>query len=97
MTPKPEEAVYSLVAAFHSLCIMVVLAKLNGLYLMQGDVGNAYLESYTLEKVYFITDPEFGHYLGHTCLIEKALYGLQSSGLCFHECLSNVLWSFSFE
>ena len=30
---------------------------------MQGDIGNAYLESYTQEKVYFITGPEFGHCL----------------------------------
>ena len=37
-----------------------VLAELNGLDLMQRDIGNAYLKSYTQEKVYFITGPEFG-------------------------------------
>ena len=63
---------------------------------MQGDVGNAYLESYTQEKVYFIADPEFGHHPGTTFIIEKALYGLRSSGLRFHECLSNVLQGFDF-
>ena len=63
---------------------------------MQGDVGNAYLESYTQEKVYFIAGPEFGHHAGNTFVIEKALYGLCSSGLRFHEHLSNVLQGFNF-
>ena len=48
---------------------------------MQGGIGNAYLELYMQEKVYFIASPEFGPLSGHTLIIEKALYGLQSSGL----------------
>ena len=63
---------------------------------MQGDVGNAYLESYTQEKVHFIAGPEFGHHAGTSFVIEKALYGLRSSGLRFHERLSKVLQSFDF-
>ena len=63
---------------------------------MQGDMGNAYLESYTQEKVYFIAGAEFGHHAGTTYIIEKALYGLCSSGLRFHERLSNVLQGFDF-
>ena len=51
---------------------------------MQGDVGNGYHESYTQEKVYFIAGPEFGHHAGMSFVIEKALYGLRSSGLRFH-------------
>ena len=52
MTPKPEESVYSLVASLRSLRIIIFLAELNGLQLMQGDIGNAYLESFMQEKVY---------------------------------------------
>ena len=85
MTPEPEELVYSSVDTLGSLCIVVFLAELNGLKLMQGDIGNAYLESYTQEKVYFVAGPEFGQEVGHTFIIDKALYGLHSSGLCFHE------------
>ena len=96
MTPELDEAVYSSVATLHSLRIVIFLAELNGLNLMQGDVGNAYLESYTQDKVYFIAAPEFGHHAGTTFIIEKALYGLRSSGLQFHEHLSNVLQSFGF-
>ena len=96
MTPEPEEAVCSSVTTLHSLRIDIFLAELNGLKLMQGDVGNAYLELYTQEKVYFIAGPEFGHHTGNTFVIEKALYGLCSSCLQFHECLSNVLQGFNF-
>ena len=85
MTPEPEESVYSSVASLHNLCILIFLAKLNALELMQGDIGNAFLELYTQEKVHFIAGPEFGPLAGHTMIIEKALYGLRSSGLRFHE------------
>ena len=40
MTPELDEAVYSSVATLHSLRIVIFLAELNGLKLMQGDVGN---------------------------------------------------------
>ena len=97
MTPEPEELVYSLVATLHSLHIVVFLAELNGLNLMQGDIGNAYLESYTQEKVYFIAGPEFGQHAGHMFIIDKALYGLHSSSLRFHDRLSKVLCTFEFQ
>ena len=96
MTPEPDEAVYSSVATLRSLRIVIFLAELNGLNLMQGDVSNAYLESYTQEKVYFIAGPEFGHHAGTSFVIEKALYGLHLSGLRFHERLSKVLQGFDF-
>ena len=81
MTPTPEESVCSSVASLRSLRIVIFLAELNQLELMQGDIGNAYLESYTQEKVYFTTGPEFRHLAGHTFIIDKVLYGLRSSGL----------------
>ena len=45
------------------------------------DIGNAYLESFTQEKVYIRAGPEFGEREGHFLLIIKALCGLKSSGL----------------
>ena len=96
MTPEPDEAVYSSVTTLCSLRIVIFLAELNGLKLMQGDVGNVYHESYIQEKVYFIAGPEFGHHAGNTFIIEKALFGLHSSGLRFHEHLSNILQGFNF-
>ena len=76
MTPEPKGAVYSSVATLRSLCIIIGIAELNGLKLMQGNIGNAYLKPYTKEKVYFIAGPEFGNKARHTFIFEKALYSL---------------------
>jgi hypothetical protein len=51
--------------------LIVFLAELND---FGADVGNAYLEAKTKEKVYIIGGPEFGVFEGHTLLIDKALY-----------------------
>ena len=61
------------------------------------DIGNAYLESYTSEKVCFIAGAEFGDQEGHTMIIRKAQYGLKSSGKCWHDRLYDVLKWMGFE
>jgi Reverse transcriptase (RNA-dependent DNA polymerase) len=61
------------------------LCELNGLELHSTDIGNAYLESETNEKVAIIAGPKFGEREGHVLLIRKALYGLRSSGKRWHE------------
>jgi hypothetical protein len=55
---------------------MLFLAELNHLELWPTDIGNAYLEAFTSEKVYIIAGPEFGEREGHILIIRKALYGL---------------------
>ena len=96
ITPEPDEAVYSSVASLRSLRAIIFISELNQLKLWQGDVGDAYLESYTQENVSFIAGPEFGSLQGHTMEIIKALNGLRSSSLHFHEHLSSVLQNFGF-
>ena len=59
---------------------MTAIAELNDLEIWGTDVGNAYLESKTHEKVVFIAGDEFGPLAGHLFQIVKALYGLKSSG-----------------
>ena len=51
-----------------------------------GDVGNAYLEAKTNEKVCFVAGPSFARFglEGHLMAIDKALYGLRNSGACYH-------------
>lgn len=76
---------------------MCFLAELNDLKLWGADVGNAYLESYTKEKVYIVAGPEFGERQGCILIIRKALYGLRSSGLCFHEKFAETLAQMGFK
>jgi hypothetical protein len=75
----------------------MLLAKLNGLKVKAVDVGNAYLEPYTKEKLYVIAGPEFGEERqGHVMVIVKALYGLRTSGARFHEKFADTLLSMNF-
>jgi hypothetical protein len=60
------------------------------------DIGNAYLESYTKEKVAFVAGPDFGKYNGHTMIVRKAQYGLKTSGRCWHDKLHDTLRSMGF-
>ena len=57
----------------------IFLAELNGVEAWATDIGNTYLEAETSEKVCVVTSPKFGELEGHTLVIFKALYGLQSS------------------
>jgi len=57
------------------------LAELNQPEAWSTDIGNAYLEAYTEEKVYVIAGDEFADQAGHSLIVVKALYGLRSSGL----------------
>ena len=79
-----------------SLRIVAFLAELNGLQLTGGDIGNAYLEAYTKEKVCCRAGPEFGPLEGHMLIIDKALYGLRTSGARFHAKWADTLRALGF-
>jgi Reverse transcriptase (RNA-dependent DNA polymerase) len=96
LTDPNTESVYSGVVSLRGIRLVVFLAELNKLQLWGADVGNAYLEAKTKERVYIVAGPEFGSLEGHTLLIDKALYGLRSSGLCWHQRFSDVLRSMGF-
>jgi Reverse transcriptase (RNA-dependent DNA polymerase) len=80
LTNIPLESVYSGVVRLRGFRIVLFLAELNHLEIWAMDIGNAYLEAYTTERVYIIAGPEFREREGHILVISKALYGLRSSG-----------------
>lgn len=97
MTAVPVESVYSGVVSLRSLRTVIFLAELNGLSLHSADVGNAYLEAKTKEKVYIVAGEGFGELEGHTLIIVKALYGLRTSGLRWHERFADTLRNMGFQ
>ena len=56
------------------------------------DIGNAYLEAYTSKKLYIIASLVEGHIL----IISKALYGLRTSRLRWHQQFSDCLHDMGF-
>ena len=59
-TDTPIESTYSAVVSLLGVRVITFLSELNGLELWNTDIGNAYLESYTSEKVCFVAGAEFG-------------------------------------
>jgi len=91
LTETPFTSVYSSVVSLRGLRLYLFLAELNQLESWSTDIGNAYLEAYTDEKVYVISGDEFGDQAGHSLIVVRALYGLRSSGLRWWERFSVVL------
>ena len=96
LTAIPDDSIYSGVVSLKGIRIIIFLAKLNNLPVYSTDIGNAYLEASTKEKVYIIAGSEFGELEGHTLIMNKALYGLRSSGLRWHEHLADSLREMKF-
>ena len=97
LTEVPVDSIYSGVVSLRSLRLVVFLAELNKLETWGSDVGNAYFEALTKEKVFSIAGKEFGEVAGHILIIQKALYGLRSSGARWHARFSDCLRDIGFE
>ena len=95
-TSTPTESTYSGVVSIPGIRMVTFLAELNDLEIWGTDIGNAYLVSYTSEKVCFTAGAEFGELEGHLLIIVRALYGLKSSGRCWHDRLFEVLRELGF-
>jgi hypothetical protein len=91
LTDIPLESMYSGVVSLRGLRIVTFLSELNGLVLRATNIGNAYLEAFTMEWNYIVAGPEFGQLEGHYLIIVKALYGLCTSGLRWHERFTDCL------
>ena len=77
LTDVPSQGSYSSVVSLRSIRIALVIAELNGLETMVGDILSAYLIAHTKEKVYLKAGLSFGKLESHMMVIDKALYGLR--------------------
>ena len=75
---------------------MTFLAKLNQMEAWGTNISSAYLGAFTKEKLFIKAGPEFGDLEGHILLVEKALYGLRTSGVRWHERLTDCLRGMGF-
>jgi hypothetical protein len=96
LTDIPLNSVYAGVVSLRGLRMCIFLAELNNMEAYATDIGNAYLEAKTQEKVCIRAGPEFGNREGHLLIIHKALYGLRSSGREFGDLLAACLKELGF-
>ena len=95
-SPTYKQSVYSGVVSLRGIRLLVFLVELNGLQAWATDILSAYLLARTKEKPYLIAGPEFCDLEGHTLLVYKALYGLRTSGVRWHERLADCLRDMGF-
>ena len=79
-----------------NLKLVIFLGELNNLDLWGADIGNAYLEAPTEERLYIVAGPEFEDWEGYILTFSKALYGLKSSGKIWAETLHDILKDMDF-
>ena len=91
LTPKSIENNYTGVVSQRNLRLVIFLGKLNHIDLWGADIGNAYLEAFTDEKLYIVAGPEFQELEGYIIIFLKALYGLKSSGKRCAEVIHGLL------
>ena len=97
LTKIPLESVYSGVVSIRSIHLVTFLTEHFKHALWATDIGNAYLESETNEKLSFVAGSEFGpERKGHVLIVHKALYGLRTSGKRWFEKLSACLRDMGF-
>ena len=92
LTDPPSSITYASVVSRESVRIAFLLAALNGLDVLAGDIGNAYLNAPVRERIFIVCGAEFGpEFKGRKAKIVKALYGLKSSGAAWRSFLSECL------
>ena len=77
--------------------MVVFLSQLNDFEIWGADVGNAYLEAYTDQKLCIIAGPEFKELQGHLLIMIKALHGTCSGGARWHDRLFDILQELKFK
>ena len=97
LTKEPVESIYSGVVSLKSLRMVVFLSQLNDLEIWGADVGNAYLEAYTDQKLCIIAGPEFKELQDHLLIMIKALHGTRSGGARWHDRLFDILQELRFK
>ena len=83
---------YSSVVSRDSVRIMFLVAALNDLDIQMCDIGSAYLNAETRERVWFKAGAEWGDVrAGSQVIIIRALYGLKSSGAEWKKTFSDYI------
>lgn len=70
---------YAATVHTENIRLMFYLLVTNNVNVLTGDVGTAYINAFTEEKVYSSAGPEFGNKNGYKVIMRKALYGLKTS------------------
>ena len=91
LTDPPLSLTYASGVTRETVRIAFLIAALNDLRILTGDIQNAYLNAYTKEKIYFRAGNEWKHNKGRDIIITRALYRLKLSALIWRNHLADVI------
>ncbi|CAJ1956673.1 unnamed protein product [Cylindrotheca closterium] len=80
-----------------SVRLLDMIAHRDGLTILHGDVGNAFITAKCLEDIHSTAGPEFEEHEGAVVTINKALYGLRSSSRAYREKFAAFMRTIGFE
>ena len=95
-TDAPGSITYSSVVSRDSVRLAFLIAGLNDLDVLAGDVTNAYLNAKCREKIWFEGGIETGEDRGKVLIVTRALSGLKSSGAAWQADLASTLRDLKF-
>ena len=96
-TDTPPHVTYSSVVSRDSIIIILLIAAVNELEIVTGDIENVCLTAPCKEKCWTRAGPEFGPLKGKMLIIKKAPYGLNSSGKAFRSFMAEKLDNMNFK
>jgi hypothetical protein len=97
VTEPPTSITYLSLVAWDSVRLAFLIAVLNDLNILGGEIRNAYLHAETKERVHMVCGPKFEHQSqGHFAIICWALYGLKSSGAAWRSAFVGTLYNLGF-
>ena len=73
LTPEPIENIYSGEVSLRNISLVIFLGKLINLDIWGAEIGNAYLEAFTDEKLYIVAGPEFQELEGYILIFFKGI------------------------
>lgn len=77
--------------------LLDVIAHQDNHKFLYGDIGNAFIQAQTQEKVYTICGKEWGDYYKCKAIIKRALYGLTTSAAQWRNLFANFICSLGFK
>jgi len=88
---------YSSVVQQRTIRMLETIALNEGLSFITGDIGNAFVQADTKEKIYTIAGAEFGDKKDCVVILKKALYGLATSARQWNIKLGDTIRGLGFE
>ena len=87
----PSSMTYASEVGRETIRTAFLVAALNDLKGLAGDIQNAYFSAFTKEKIYFRAGDEWKADKGKIIVITRALYGFKSSALMWRNHLADII------